>query len=115
MNVKQVIYFILAIVGAVGTWYFNLQAVDGFFNQMFATPVSSSLSVDLLVVIAVFYIWMIDEVRRYQMSWIWLVLALPLSFGVAIAFFYPLFLGFREGAILRAHAHIASSGANKLV
>ncbi|MEM8861812.1 MAG: DUF2834 domain-containing protein [Chloroflexota bacterium] len=102
MNIKQIIYFTLAIVGAVGTWFFNLQALDGFFSQMFATPVSSSLTVDLLVVITVFYIWLIDEVRRHNMSKWWLFGALPLSFIIAIAFVFPLFLGFRERAILRS-------------
>lgn len=100
MNPKQIFYFLLAIVGAVGTWYFNLQATDGFFTQMFATPVSSSLSVDLLVVVVAFYVWLVSEVSRLSMSRWWLLIILPLTFLIALAFAYPLFLGFRERALM---------------
>lgn len=95
---RQILYIILAIAGAVGTWYFNLQALDGFFSQMFATPVSASLSVDILVVMLAFYVWMIAEIRRWGMTWWWTIIMIPLSFGIAFAFAYPLFLFFRERA-----------------
>lgn len=101
MKGRQALYFALAIVGALGTWYFNLQATDGFFSQMFATPVSSSLSIDILVVVVVFYIWLFTEVKRLAMTRWWLIIILPLTFVIALAFAYPLFLAFRERAIAR--------------
>ncbi|MEM7801219.1 MAG: DUF2834 domain-containing protein [Chloroflexota bacterium] len=96
---RQILYLITAVAGAVGTWYFNLQATDSFFNQMFANPVSASLTVDILVVMVAFYIWMIAEIRRWKMTWWWTLIMIPLSFGIAFAFAYPLFLFFRERAM----------------
>lgn len=101
MSARQILYLVLAVIGALGTWYFNLQATDGFFSQMFATPVSSSLSVDILVVVVVFYIWLFTEVKRLAMTGWWLIIIMPLTFVIALAFAYLLFLAFRERAIAR--------------
>ena len=103
-KINQLIYLILAIVGAIGTWYFNLQAGPDFALQLFSTPVSSSLTVDLLVVIVAFYVWMVAEIRKLSMSRWWLIGIIPITFGIALAFSFPLFLLFRERAISREHA-----------
>ncbi len=44
LTMKRVVYLLLALSGAVGTWYFNLQLVDlsQFFALAWETPVSSS-------------------------------------------------------------------------
>ncbi|MEM8862567.1 MAG: DUF2834 domain-containing protein, partial [Chloroflexota bacterium] len=63
---------------------------------------TSSLSIALIVVVIVWYIWIFAEVNRFNMSTLWLILGLPLSVGLAIALMFPLFQGFREGAILKS-------------
>ena len=93
----------MAIAGAVGTWWFNLQMDDlgGFFSQMWATPLTSSLSVDLTVVVLAFYVLMATDGRRHGMSRSLLVALGVLAVAVAIAFAFPLFLFFRERAMKR--------------
>ncbi len=98
----QLVYLVLAVAGAAGTWFFNLQMDDlgGFFTQIWDTPLSSSLGVDLLVVVATFYVLMFVEGRRLGMPRALLVALGVLAWLVAIACALPLFLFFRE----RTHA-----------
>lgn len=99
----QVIYLVLSIAGAVGTWFFNLQMAElsTFFTQVWDTPLTSSLGVDLLVVVLAFYVLMATEGRRLRMSPLLLVLLGVLAWLVAIACALPLFLFFRERALTR--------------
>ena len=102
-TVPQTIYLLLAIAGAVGTWTFNLQMADlsGFFVQVWDTPLSSSLAVDLLVVVLAFYLLMFVDGRRLRMSPVLLVVLGVLTWLVALACALPLFLYFRERALAR--------------
>ncbi len=99
----QGLYLGLAIAGAVGTWWFNLQMDDlaGFFAQVWDTPLSSSLGVDLTVVVLAFYLLMATEGRRLGMSRALLVGLAVLAMLVAVACAFPLFLFFRERALER--------------
>lgn len=102
-STKQAIYLTLAFLGIVGTWYFNLQietaTLTSFFIRAFDTPLSSSLMVDLFVAVATFFVWMIPEARRLNMP-AWLIgLLILLTFAIAFAFSFPLFLFFRERAM----------------
>jgi len=99
----QALYLVLAIAGAVGTWFFNLQMPDlsTFFTQVWDTPLSSSLGVDLLVVVLAFYVLMATEGRRLRMSPLLLVSLGVLTWLVAVACALPLFLFFRERALAR--------------
>jgi hypothetical protein len=101
---KQALYLLLALAGAAGTWYFNLQMTDlsQFFSAVWDTPLSSSLSMDLLVSLLTYVVFMWPEGRRLGMS-PWLLVAILLSAGlVAFAFSFPLFMFFRERALARA-------------
>jgi hypothetical protein len=101
--VKQMVYAALAAIGLVVTWYFNLQFMSesgGSFSAVefvragYANSASSSLSNDLLVGIAAFTIWSFAEARRLGMRHWWIYPVL--TFGVAFAFAFPLFLFVRE-------------------
>jgi len=101
--VKQMVYAALAAIGLVATWYFNLQFVSesgGSFSAVefvragYANSASSSLSNDLLVGTAAFTIWSFAEARRLGMRHWWIYPVL--TFGVAFAFAFPLFLFVRE-------------------
>ncbi len=104
MNIKAAVYGALALIGAVWTWYFNLQAMDAelgagaFFTMGFANPVSSSLTADLTIACLAFIAWLPFEARRLQMRnwWVYLVL----TFGIAFACSFPLFLFMRERKLI---------------
>lgn len=102
----QGLYLALAVVGAVGTWWFNLQMDDlgGFFVQVWETPLSSSLGVDLTVVVLAFYLLMATEGRRLGMSKALLVGLGVLALMIAVACALPLFLFFRERALASAES-----------
>ena len=99
---KQCVYGVLAIVGIVVTWYFNLQFMsqhEGFSLGQFvaATHVNaaaSSIANDLGVVVLVFLFWSFFEARRLKIPHWWLFFVF--TFVIAIAFTYPLFLLVRE-------------------
>ena len=101
-QIRQVVYVALALVGLVGTAYFNLQWIDGPFDQTvegfirpaFANSASSSFGVDLTVTFLAACVFMLAEGRRVGMRRSWLYVAG--SFVTAIAFTFPLFLAMRE-------------------
>ena len=106
-DVRQVIYGVLAVVGLVGTWYFNLTYTGeaSYLAAWFANAASSSAAVDLLVAFTAGSIFMIAEGRRLGMRAPWLYVV----FGaiIAFAFTFPLFLLLRERALHaagKAHA-----------
>jgi hypothetical protein len=103
LTAMQIVYAALAAVGLVATGYFNLRfmaesggsfSVVEFARAGYANAASSSLSNDLLVGCAAFLVWSFAEARRLAMRrwWIWPVL----TFGIAFAFAFPLFLLARE-------------------
>jgi hypothetical protein len=90
-------YAVLAVVGLVGTWWFNLAyRGDDYVGDWFANAASSSAAVDILVAFAVCVVFYVREARR--LGWpLWVpVLFGLLSLVVAVAFAFPLFLALRE-------------------
>lgn len=97
-------YLILAIAGLVGTWYFNLVFMAqpselSYLEAWFVNPASSSAAIDIIVVAVMGSVFMAVEGWRLRMQWTWVLI--PLSFAVALAFTFPLFLAIRE---VRLHA-----------
>ena len=95
-DLRQIVYGALAVVGLVGTWYFNLTYTGeaSYLAAWFANAASSSAAVDLLVAFAAGSIFMITERRRLGMRapWLYVVFGAVLAF----AFTFPLFLLLRE-------------------
>ena len=92
------VYACLAVVGLLGTWFFNVLAIvqlrDFIGDLVTSGPAVSSISVDLLVVAVAGSIFVIVEARRLGMRFGWLYVA-----GAALtafAFTLPLFLAMRE-------------------
>ena len=99
------VYALLAVVGALGTWYFNAQSIaggDAYLADWFANPASSSAAVDLIVVALAACLFIVLESRRLGMRFAWVLV--PLSFLIAVAFTFPLFLAWRQW-------HLSSPGA----
>ncbi|GAA1424291.1 DUF2834 domain-containing protein [Agrococcus citreus] len=100
-----IVWFVLAGVGLVGTWWFNVAFVldsggANYFGAWFANAATASASIDLLVVAVAAAIFMIVEGTRLGWAkWVWVLVAL--SAVTAIACTFPLFLGMREVALRR--------------
>jgi len=99
---RKHVYLALAILGLCWTWYFNIlffqtaddNSLSNFIAQCATTLPAKSVFADITVVLLTFFVWMIVEGRRLKMKVIWLLL--PLTFVIAIAFTFPLFMFFRE-------------------
>ena len=98
----ELVYLFMALIGISATWYFNVlfylqtedTSITNFIAQTVTTLPAKSISADISVVATTFLIWMIYEARKIKMKYWWLFL--PLTFMIAIAFTFPLFLFFRE-------------------
>lgn len=93
-----VLYAFLAVAGLVGTWYYNLQ-FDGaggqtYLGGWFANPASSSAAADVIVSAVVACIFYVREGLRLR--WRWSLALVPLTFLLALAFTFPLFLALLE-------------------
>ena len=105
------VWLALAVVGLVGTWYFNIGSIAAgrnyFGDWISGGPSVSSLAVDFLVVVVACVILIVAESRRIGMrfSWVYIVL----SAVTAVAFAFPLFLAMRERHIAAARTDAAST------
>ncbi|MHC5796339.1 DUF2834 domain-containing protein [Lacisediminihabitans sp. FW035] len=109
-----VTYLVLAVIGLVGTWTFNVAAIvqmrDFVGDWVNSGPAVSSLTVDLLVAAVAGSILIIVESRRLGLrgGWIYVVLA-----GItAFAFVFPLFLAMRERALTRRRTEGGAAAAD---
>lgn len=99
---RQLIYIFLAFAGLIGTWYFNLQffltsedtSITAFLNQTGDSYPALSINVDIAIASITFLLWMLFEGIRLKMKNLWVYVIL--TFLVAFAFSFPLFLYFRE-------------------
>lgn len=104
------VYLVLSIIGIAATWYFNIQfygsaadtSIGNFIALANANFPAKSISADISVVAVTFLIWMYLEAKRLEMKYWWILI--PLTFLIAIAFTFPLFLYFREVALKRRKA-----------
>ena len=94
-------YLVIAVVGLVGTWWFNALAIvqmnDFVTDLVTSGPAVSSITVDLLVVAVAGSVFILVEARRLRMRFGWLyVVGSALT---AFAFTFPLFLAMRQRRI----------------
>ena len=94
-------YLVIAVVGLVGTWWFNALAIvqmnDFVTDLVTSGPAVSSITVDLLVVAIAGSVFILVEARRLRMRFGWLyVVGSALT---AFAFTFPLFLAMRQRRI----------------
>ena len=102
-NVRTVVLALLAVAGAVCTWYFNIQfsieeggtfSLAEFVRLGFSNPAAASLSSDVTVAALTCLLWLPFEARRLSMRRWWIYAVLTVT--VAFAFAFPLFLLMRE-------------------
>ena len=73
MNVKSVIYLILAILWLVVPWYYNLQffqtaGLIDFANESSANLAAKSVSLDLFIATVAGSVWIFFESKRVGMK-----------------------------------------------
>lgn len=95
------LYLVLAVVGLIGTWYFNLQFFatspgGSYLGSWFANAAGSSAAVDIIVVAIAACVLFVREGRRLRWPWWGIVALVVLTFALAAAFTFPLFLALRE-------------------
>ena len=107
---RKHLYLLLAVIGICYTWYYNIQfyqtatdtSITNFIAQTTTTFPAQSIAADLTVVVLTFFVWMIAESLRLKISYWWVLI--PLTFLVAIAFTFPLFLYMRSNALEKGRA-----------
>ena len=106
----EYLFYALAIVGLVGTQLqITRMPFSGFLNgtrqfwlDVVSRPASLFLTVDILVLSAVVFLWMFSEARRLRIRFVWIYFLGGLLVG--ISFFVPLFMGVRQRQIRKAGA-----------
>lgn len=99
MGVKKIVYLILAILGLVVPWYYNLQffgnaGLMDFVNESSANLAAKSVSFDLFIATVAGSVWMYIESKRVNISFVWLYILF--GFLVSFSSAFPLFLFIRE-------------------
>ncbi len=104
----EILFLLLAVVGLCATWYYNTRfylevedtSIGNFLALTKTTLPAKSINADIAVVAIAFMLWMIYEARKLRMKHWWLFI--PLTFLVALACSFPLFLFFRERTLRKA-------------
>lgn len=104
---SELLLVALGMIGLVGTWaqgfhYLGQGLVAGnvlFWKEAVATPASTFLVVDILVLAAAVFVLMFAEGRRLGIGTGWLWLYFLLSLFVAVSFAVPVFLAHRQRRI----------------
>ena len=119
MNARAWLFAAIALGGFLSTQYCLLRFVDevqgqpglegmmnfdvaAFVAGGFANPAASFLSIDVIVALLCFFLWMFPEGKRLGMRHVWIYAVL--TFTVALAVAFPLFMTMRERALLRAQS-----------
>ncbi|MEZ5714127.1 MAG: DUF2834 domain-containing protein [Paracoccaceae bacterium] len=99
MTLRQ-FYLAAAVLGAVIPWLFfaNFFAAHGpdpltFIAGLFANGAAGGFSADVMISIAVFWVWSYVDARERNVRRWWLVL--PASFCVGLSLALPLYLWLR--------------------
>jgi hypothetical protein len=102
------VYAAIALVALVGTWHQNLSyfrpeegwlvgfalATGRFWLETLATPASTSITVDLGLLLLPLCTLMVIESRRLAIRFVWIYVVLGLLVAISVTF--PLFLIARE-------------------
>jgi hypothetical protein len=118
-NRTATLYYTLAPVGLLATWYFNIQfflgggsvAPDSFFGAAFANALTTAITVDVYWTAIVFSVWVVLERGRTGSPSPWLYIVL--SFALGIAFAFPLYLGRRAQLLGRLQHGVAPNNSSK--
>lgn len=96
------IFLVLAILGICYTWYYNIQyfqtaenpSFANFFELAQSNLPGKSFGADLTVVVIAFFVFYIPDAIKLKIKYWWVLI--PLTFLIAIAFTFPLYLYMRS-------------------
>ena len=104
---QERLYVFLALAGLVGTWAQALGYLDAgflagniqFWKEVFVTPASTFIVVDIFVLSAALFVWMFADGRRLGIGGAWLWGYFLGSVLIGISFAFPLFMAHRQRMI----------------
>lgn len=99
------IYYAIAALALIGTWRQNIAfmqeagvaLVDGFvafWPALLVNRATTSITIDIFVLMFAAVVWMVLEARRLQIRHVWLYLFFGMTIAISVTF--PLFLAARE-------------------
>jgi hypothetical protein len=99
---RKHLFLALAVLGICYTWYYNIQyfqtaedpTLINFFKDAQANFAGKSFGADLTVVVLTFFAFYIPDAIKLKIKFWWVLI--PLTFLIAIAFTFPLYLYLRE-------------------
>ncbi len=106
-SLMKVLYLLFAIAGTIAPWFWLLQDLSAllsptrFFQQTFVNAIASTWATDLIISAVVFFCLVWVELKRLNVSRLWIILYMGLTFGVGLCCSLPLFLYHREQLLER--------------
>jgi Terpene cyclase DEP1 len=101
-NAMKPIYLLLAIVGSIAPWFWILQdptvllSPTLFLQKAFENNIAAAVASDLLISAVAFFCFAWIELKRLDVSRLWLLFYGGLTFGVGLCCAMPFFLYRRE-------------------
>ncbi len=102
---RKHLYLLISLFGICYTWYYNIQYFNTyseasfihFFELAQSNFAGKSFGADLTIVVLTFFVWYIPDARKLKIKSWWVLI--PLTFLIAVAFTFPLYLYLRESAL----------------
>lgn len=102
---RKNLYLILSIMGLAYTMYYNIQyfqtvsdaSFSNFFRDATLNFPGKSLAADVRMVVVVFFVFYIPDAIKLKIRYWWILI--PLTYVLAIAFTFPMYLYLRERKI----------------
>ncbi len=103
------VYFALALVGVVWSWFYFIQyfsqadsvMIGPFLKSAMATPASAGVAIDAYFAGIVFSVMAVTRATTDGVKWPWLYVAVCFLIGLCLAL--PIYLGMRERALIHAN------------
>ena len=102
---RKHLFLALAVLGICYTWYYNIQyfqtaeapSLIHFFKEAQINFAGKSFGADLTVVVLTFFVFYIPDAIKLKIKYWWVLI--PLTFLIAVAFTFPLYLYLRENKL----------------
>jgi Terpene cyclase DEP1 len=101
-NSMKPVYLLLTLVGSIAPWLWLLQdptvllSPTLFLQKAFENNIAAALTSDLLISAIAFFCFVWIELKRLDISRLWLLVYVGLTFGVGLSCALPFFLYRRE-------------------